>query len=183
MPAHLTDVELETLAIVMDLLVPRAGELGGPDYVDQLLGAFTFDPPRIWAGGPFSGRHGGDASFDRWIELGAAEELSWRTRIEGSRGLREREFNGPVVGLQDLYRAGIASLGDDFVSAAPDEQQCRLDACDEAFRAQVFEHACESIYGDPIYGGNRDAEGWASIGFTGDTQPRGWTDDEVTHGG
>jgi hypothetical protein len=183
MPVHLTDGEHETLAIVMDLLVPRSGELGGADYVDQLLGAFSFDPPRIWAGGPYSGRHGGDAGFDRWLELGTAEELSWRTRIEGSRGIAEREFNGPVVGLQERYRDGLTSLGDDFADVAPDEQQRRVDECDAAFRDQVFEHACESIYGDPVYGGNRNGEGWASIGFAGDTQPRGWTDDEVTHGG
>ena len=42
-------------------------------------------------------------------------------------------------------------------------------------------HACESLYGDPVYGGNRDARGWAAIGFDGDVQPRGWTDDEVTN--
>jgi hypothetical protein len=182
MPAHLTDGELITLAATMDLLVPRSGELGGADYVDQLLGAFTFDPPRIWAGGPFSGRHGGEAGYERWIELGTAEELAWRTRIEGSRGMAEREFNGLVIGLQERYREGIASLGDDFATITPEEQQRRLDDCEEAFRDLVFEHACEAMYGDPVYGGNRNGEGWASIGFAGDTQPRGWTDDEVTHG-
>jgi hypothetical protein len=183
MAAHLTDAERSTLAVAMDLLVPRSGELGGADYVDQLLGAFTFTPPRIWAGGPYSGRHGGEASFDQWLELGTAEELAWRTRIEGSRGLPEREWNGPVVGLQERYRDGLAALGDDFAGAASEEQQRRLDACDEAFRDVLFTHACESLYGDPVYGGNRGGEGWASIGFAGDTQPRGWTDDEVTHGG
>jgi hypothetical protein len=183
MGVHLDDDELATLSVVMDLLVPRAGELGGAHYVDQLLGAFTFAPPRIWAGGPFSGRHGGESGFDRWLELGAAEELAWRTRIEGSRGIPEREFNGPVVGLQAIYRDGLAALGDDFVTAAADEQQRRLDDGDGTFRDLVFTHACESLYGDPVYGGNRGGEGWASIGFAGDTQPRGWTDDEVTHGG
>ncbi len=40
-------------------------------------------------------------------------------------------------------------------------------------------HACESLYGDPVYGGNRDGAGWAAIGFAGDVQPVGWTDAEV----
>ena len=54
----------------MDLLIPGdewgpgAGEAGAADYVDRLLGAFAFDPPRIWAGGPYSGRHGGAPGFD-----------------------------------------------------------------------------------------------------------------------
>ena len=42
------------------------------------------------------------------------QELAWRTRIEGSERRAEREFNGPVVGLQQLYREGIAALGADF---------------------------------------------------------------------
>ena len=35
-------------------------------------------------------------------------------RIEGSQGMPEREFNGPVVGLQERYREGLAALGEDF---------------------------------------------------------------------
>jgi hypothetical protein len=36
------------------------------------------------------------------------------------------------------------------------------------------------MYGDPVYGGNRDAIGWQAIEFPGDVVPRGWTDAEVT---
>jgi hypothetical protein len=64
---------------------PGATALGVADYIDGLLGAFAVDPPRIWAGGPFSGRHGGDASFAEFLRLSRLEELAWRTRIEGSR--------------------------------------------------------------------------------------------------
>ena len=149
--------------------MPVAGLAQAP--VDQRLGAFTFDPPRIWAGGPFSGRKGGEPAFDRWLELGAAEELAWRTRLEGSAGVPEREFNGEVVGWQQRYREGLAQVAaGEPLSATPAE-----------WRDLLFEHACESLYGDPVYGGNRDGSGWAAIGFDGDVQPRGWTDDEVTN--
>ena len=90
--------------------------------------AFTFDPPRIWAGGPFSGRFGGDASFAEFIPLSRVEELAWRTRIEGSRGLPEREWNGPVRGWQEVYRDGIAQLGPDFLAVDAAEQDARVDA-------------------------------------------------------
>ncbi len=184
-PVWLTAAEHRTVTALLDVLIPAdgvspgAGESGGADYVDQLLGAFTFDPPRIWAGGPFSGRHGGEPGFERWIRLGALEELAWRIRIEGSQGRPEREFNGPVTGWQEIYRAALAILGDDFAEAADDEQAARLEATDAAFRELAFVHACESLYGDPVYGGNRDGAGWAAIGFAGDVQPRGWTDAEV----
>ena len=90
---------------------PGAAAAGAPVYIDTLLDAFAYDPPRIFAGGPFSGRWGGDASFENWMSLGRMQELAWRTRIEGSQGLAEREFNGAVVGLQQLYRDGLAVLG------------------------------------------------------------------------
>jgi gluconate 2-dehydrogenase gamma chain len=158
---------------------PGAKALGVVDYIDRLLGAFSFDPPRIWAGGPFSGRHGGEASFDKFLPLSRLEELAWRTRIEGSQGIAEREFNGPVSGWQQEYRDGIAALGADFAGLAPDEQDTRLDAVPE-FKQLLYGHACEGAYGAPEYGGNRGLAGWRAIGFPGDVQPRGYADEEVS---
>jgi hypothetical protein len=148
---------------------PGAVACGATDYVDGLLGAFLVDP----------GRHGGDAGFARFTPLTKHQELAWRTRIEGSLGIPEREFNGPVVGLQERYRAGIAALGADFGDLDGDEQDRRL-AVAPGFKTLLYEHACEGTYGAPEYGGNRDLAGWRVIEFEGDVQPRGYTDDEVT---
>jgi Gluconate 2-dehydrogenase subunit 3 len=158
---------------------PGATALGVADYIDGLLGAFAVDPPRIWAGGPFSGRHGGGASFAQFLRLSRLEELAWRTRIEGSQGIAERELNGPVTGWQQEYRDGIAALGPNFATLTADDQDARLDAAPE-FKQLLYGHACEGAYGAPEYGGNRDLAGWEAIGFPGDVQPRGYTDEEVT---
>src|SRR5215469_8576783 len=107
---------------------PGATEAGVVDYIDGFLGAFAVDPPRIWAGGPFSGRHGGVAGFATFHRLTALDELAWRTRIEGSLGKPEREWNGPVVGLQERYRNGLAALGADFLGVDETEQLARLKA-------------------------------------------------------
>jgi hypothetical protein len=157
---------------------PGGAALGVADYIDNLLGAFTFDPPLIFAGGPFSGRFGGDASFAEFLPLSPNEELAWRTRIEGSNGQPEREFNGPTRGWQSVYRDGIAALGDDFTDVDGDEQDRRL-AAQHRFRNVLYEHACEGAYGAPEYGGNRNLAGWQAIDFPGDSQPRGYTDEEV----
>jgi hypothetical protein len=186
-PIWLSDDEFRILSAACDRLIPStdtfpgATEAGVPDYVDGLLGAFLSDPPRIWAGGPTSGRHGGRRAFEQFHRLSSLDELAWRMRIEGSRGLPEREFNGPVVGLQQRYRDGLAALGSDFDAVGPEEKDQRLRSVPE-FTELLYDHACEGMYGAPEYGGNRDLVGWRAIGFAGDVQPRGWTDEEVSGG-
>jgi hypothetical protein len=184
MPRFFTDHEYAVVEAVANVLIPPldthpgGGALGVAEYIDCLLGAFTVDPPLIFAGGPFSGRAGGDASFARFLSLSAHEELAWRTRIEGSRGIAEREFNGPVRGWQEIYRDGIAALGDDFCTLDTADQDRHLRAQPE-FRRLCYQHACEGAYGPPEYGGNRDLAGWQAIAFPGDVQPLGYTDEEV----
>jgi len=184
MPVFFTADEYRQVEAVCARLIPTdqdpgATEAGVVDYIDTFLGAFSFDPPRIWAGGAFSGRFGGSPGFATFHRLTPLDELAWRTRIEGSRGLPEREWNGPVVGLQERYREGLALLGADFADAAPEEQDRRLSE-HTGFTALIYEHACEGMYGAPEYGGNRGLVGWSYIGFAGDVQPRGYTDEEVS---
>src|SRR5271163_4656831 len=183
-PVWLSEQEYATLRAACAQMLPSgedtpgAEEAGVADYIDGFLGAFTFDPPRIWAGGPTSGRKGGEAGFVNFHPLSTLDELAWRMRIEGSCGLPEREFNGPVIGLQQIYRQGLAALGDDFVGLGTDQQDARLRSFPD-FVTVLHGHACEGMYGAPEYGGNRDTVGWRSIGFAGDVQPRGWTDADV----
>jgi Gluconate 2-dehydrogenase subunit 3 len=187
MGRFLTQDEYDVVSCIADRMLPPdddfvgGGAAGTAEYVDRTLGAFTFEPPRIWAGGPFSGRFGGPASFDRFIPLSRVEQLAWRTRIEGSRGIADREWNGPVRGWQEIYRDGIAALGADFLALDPKAQAARLGAVPE-LEQLLFVHACEACYGAPEYGGNRELTGWRSIAYAGDVQPRGWPDDEVRHG-
>jgi hypothetical protein len=184
MPVWLNDSEFRNPAAACERLIPAdetagATEAGVPDYIDRMLGAFAVDPPLIWAGGPWSGRFGGVAGFGNFHRLNALDELAWRMRIEGSLGIPEREFNGPVVGWQELYRSGLASLGADFSDVDGEEQDRRLAAAGE-FTALLYGHCCEGMYGAPEYGGNRDTVAWKAIDFLGDVQPRGYTDIEVS---
>jgi hypothetical protein len=184
MPAFFSEDEFRVIEAVCARLIPTdedpgATEAGVAFYIDTFLGAFSFDPPRIWAGGAFSGRFGGAPGFANFHRLTPLDELAWRTRIEGSLGRPEREWNGPVTGLQERYRDGLGRIGADFADLEPEEQDRRLDEHVE-FTKLVYEHACEGMYGAPEYGGNRDLVGWSYIGFAGDVQPRGYTDEEVS---
>jgi hypothetical protein len=184
MTAFLSELQYSILTAVCARLVPAddapdGAEMGAADYIDTFLGAFTFTPPRIWAGGPFSGRFGGAASFSEFEELSPAEELAWRTRIEGSRGIPERERLGPVTGLQETYARGLAELGEEFLALDSAAQDDRLTEVGD-FTRLVYEHTCEGLYGAPEYGGNRDLAGWRYLDYEGDVQPRGFTDAEVS---
>ena len=157
------------------------------DYVDFLLGAFTVDPPRIYVAGPYSGRHGGENGFEVCLPLSRVKEIAWRNTIEGSRGIVEREFNGPVRGLQEIYSEGIEALdaqargryGSDFKTLEAEHQSQLCSKADQEFRAVVFDHTVEGMYAAPEYGGNADCAGWGYILYEGDRQPVGYTRKQV----
>ena len=196
----LSGAELATLRAATARLVPSAPDGPGPgaldvhaaEAIDLLLGAFALHPPLIHAGGPFSGRDGGNRDdFARFVPLDAQTELGWRIRLEGSRGLREREFAGPVVGLQEVYGAGLARLDQlaradahvAFTAASTSVQDTVLAAHDplvERFVTATMTNTLEALCGPPEYGGNHGLAGWSGLGWLGDRQPGGFTAAQVT---
>ena len=197
----LTAKELDTLRAVTARLIPGppddpdpgALEAGVAEAIDMLLAAFMSPSPPIHAGGPFSDRAGGSRDdFADFVPMDRLAELGWRIRIEGSKGLAEREFAGPVVGLQEVYRSGLARLdaaarkrfGVDFASLPGPSQDLLLsDPTDtelQPFISAAFANSLEAMYGPPEYGGNRDLVGWRYTKWAGDSQPRGHSDEEVS---
>ena len=197
----LTAPELDTLRALTDRLIPGPPEdptpgalqAGVAEAIDLLLGAFDVTPPIIHAGGPFSDRAGSRRDdFAHFIVLDRQAELGWRIRLEGSRGIPEREFAGPVVGLQQIYRDGLAHLdqlalskdGRPFAQLDNPSRDAVLgdlaDADLQRFLAAALANTVEAMYGPPEYGGNRDRVGWSSNGWAGDSQPRGYSRREVT---
>ena len=169
----LTDAERSALALIVDRLIPPgadaaaepgAAAVGVVDYIDGMLDAFSVVPPRIFAGGPASGRFGGEASYEPFLPLTRVQERAWRERISA---------------WQRIYRDGLTALGSDFLTAEPLRQE-ELLAAQEEFAELVYEHTCEGFYAAPEYGGNRDLAGWKLANWAGDVAPRGWTADEVT---
>jgi gluconate 2-dehydrogenase gamma chain len=147
---------------------PGAREANVVRYIDVMLGAFTFTPPRIHAGGPYSDRNGGDEDhMADFVPLTPFQEASWRKRIDG---------------LQKTYVAGIKTLdaaaGGDFTTASTDKQDSVLAGAGD-FLGVLFTNAIEGFFSAPEYGGNAGGVGWKEISFHGDTQPRGYTAKEV----
>jgi hypothetical protein len=189
--------ELTTLRALCGRLIPGppddpdpgAIEAKVPEAIDLLLGAFTVQVPPIHAGGPVSNRHGSTHDdFADFVQLDAHAELGWRIRIEGSQGKPEREFAGPVAGLQQLYRDGLKHLDDKAgggFAALPSPAQTLLlqdqsDSDLQAFVDLAFEHCIEFMYGAPEYGGNQGLAGWLYTNWPGDRQPLGFTPTQVS---
>lgn len=175
-----------TLVAAMNALVPLSTEAQAAWYLDQLLGAFDVTPPRIFAGGPYSGRNGGTDDFSSFLPLTRVEALRWRTYLEGSQGLAEREWNGPVKGLLERYREGLDALeaaaqkkGSAFTKLTLDGRKNVLLGADEAFVELLYGHTCEGTYGDPVYGGNHGLSAWKAIDYEGDRHPLGYTPSQM----
>lgn len=188
----LSEAEMRTLRAVVDRLIPPDdGNIGGAacgcaDAIEALLSAFSVDPPRIYAGGPYSDRAGSPVNhFTQFVALDQYEAMAWRLRVEGSAGRPQYEMNGPIVGLQQVYRAGLAALGEGFADLSTGEQEAAMRGSDPAVQALVdicFPHSIQFFYGAPEYGGNRELAGWTFCQFDGDVQPRGYTREQVEEG-
>jgi len=147
---------------------PGAREANVVRYIDVLLAAFSHDPPRIHASGPWSDRSGGDEDYmENFVPLTPFQEATWRKRI---------------AGLQVMYRNGIAALdaaaGGDYAGASAGKKDSTLNDAGD-FRDVLFVHAIEGFLSVPEYGGNQDLVGWKEISWKGDSQPRGYTAAEI----
>ena len=196
-PAFLTQPELETLRALVDRFIPGRPEdahdgavaAGCAEAIDGLLGSFASSPPRIYAGAPFSDRAGSPKNhFAEFLALDPYEEKGWRLRIEGSRGDRRLEFNGPVRGFQEIYRDGLAALAARGFASLPGPARdlALRDAEGDPKVAALIDiawpHTFQFMYGAPEYGGNRDLVAWRYADYDGDVQPRGWTREEIERG-
>jgi len=193
-PARFLALSALVDALIPDDGTPGAAKAGAADYVDGMLGAFASDVPRIFAGGPYSGRHGGLDGFSTFVPLTRVEELAWRIRIEGTKGVAERQFarldvggtaaGGELPGFLAKYEAGLDDLDAqavaqgyaNFADMPVGDRRALLQSGDASMDVRMaFEHAVEGTYGDPVYGGNRDLVGWKAISYEGDRQPVGYT--------
>jgi hypothetical protein len=213
----LTRRELRTLTALCDRIIPPdddpgAGKLGAARYIHDLLRALDRRTPRLFAGGPFSGRNPypdlrrGRPSrrrprneFQRFLPLTDLQELRWRAELFGSATVPEladldAQRGGPLVGLRDLYRQGLARVdeiarqetGTTFVKLDAAAQDAVFAVLDDSFPADprrggrtfmdlLIQHTIEGCFSAPEYGGNARGRGWKMVGLEGDSQPLGFS--------
>lgn len=198
----LTRRELRTLEALCDRIIPPdddpgAGALGAARYIHNLLRALDRRVPRVFAGGPFSGRlpfpdyaRGMPSrrrprnSFEKFVPLTNLQELRWRAELFGSATVPELadldvQRGGPLVGLRDVYRQGLARV-DEIARTETGSSFVKLDA---AAQDAVFEVLDRSFPPDPRRGGRtfmdlliqHTLEGcFAPPEYGGNRRGRGW---------
>jgi len=176
---------------------PGGAALGVTAYIAMLLTAFDHDPPRIYAGGPYSGRQampsasGGPSStfpsddFASFLPLDRYQTRAWMLRIMGSAGVSGGGPNdavtGPVTGLRDVVATAIAAAQAVMPPSVPasalsqDDKTNMLGALDNATRSTLIELVLEGAFSAPEYGGNTGEAGWQMVYFEGDAQPVGYS--------
>ncbi|MFO0577981.1 MAG: serine/threonine-protein kinase [Polyangia bacterium] len=117
------------------------------------------------------------------LPLTREQELDWRLLLYGSAGVPGGGPNeallGPIVGLRQLFREGLAKIGEltrlppaAIQSGDIDDAWTKIPA---GFRAVAADLIVQSALSLPEYGGNINQKGWRMIPFLGDTAPLGFT--------
>ena len=184
--------EREALGSLADCFVPGARGWGAAAYIEKLLSAFEHTPPRIYAGGPFSGRQPypnlqGLASeqfpansFAEFLPLNRVQDRMWRLRLYGSAAIEGGAPNeallGPVRGLREIFKKGLKeALSLSLGETGKGSMELVLPLLPTEFRDALRTLTAESAFAAPEYGGNRGGQGWARAHFEGDTLPLGYS--------
>jgi hypothetical protein len=206
-PTFFTDVERQTLAVLADYVlppddVPGGAALGAVAYIEQLLTGLETDPPRLYAGGPFSDRNPvplldgrpsnvkPENDFSSFLPLTREQKLFWQLQLYGSDsvpggGPNDAAF-GKTVGWRDLCRQGLSralQLAGQPLSLMDQDTLTEVwQKLPPDFVWFVTERVVEAAFGAPEYGGNKDLAGWKMIHFEGDTLPYGYANYDETTG-
>jgi len=202
MPVPIFDAPTRAILVKMaDYYLPSVSPDTGKklydivNFLETFLSAFDQDPPRIFAGGPFSDRHpSADVpapanDFQSSLPLTRYQRLAWQLRLNGPKALAGEPFivlsddlRNNYTGLRDVLTTGLTfalRLANDvgvkrgvmpaelFWAAGPD------------FR-QVFPGLlCEAAFSAPEYGGNLAT--WPEVFYPGDSLPAGYTPAQVAN--
>lgn len=183
--------QLQILSHVVNSIFPHACRLGVLIFIENLLTAFECNPPRIYAGGPFSGRRPYSKNgrptnefpvneFQNFLPLTRVQEQAWKLYLYGSDGVPGGGPNddvlGPITGLRDLMSDGLNFLSYFPIQYLPNFViRLLVRFTGSAFEDATINLTMQAILSSPEYGGNQSLAGWRMIHFEGDTQPLGYT--------
>src|SRR5579875_1803998 len=167
---YLNDFEARTVEAITERIIP-AGEVGGAAeagvvyYIDQALAGFSTKLQRVYR----LGLRELDAWCDREFSAHFVD-LPPERQDTLVRMLLGPELAGPGTAVPP----GSIEPESTAAGATPAARDAAADGGDGSgpgllhrLFAVIREHTIEGYFGDPVYGGNRDAVGWRLVGFPG----------------
>src|SRR5690625_1772336 len=162
--------DFETLAAATERIFPKddngpgAIELGVPYFIDKQLAGFWGFNSKDYTQGPFkpdkSDTHGLQSKLNRGEMF-----------LEGLRRIQEISQKEHDEKFFDLEGEDQDAILERFESNDVDVKGMRADT----FFALLRNTTIEGVYSDPVYGGNKDMQGWKMMEYPG---PRmAWTND------
>jgi gluconate 2-dehydrogenase gamma chain len=120
----------------------------------------------------------------------------------GAAAYIEKSLGGGLAGglknLAGFYNAGLSAVdayaasayGAAFTALPPDQQDAVLSDVESgkatgftpsssAFFAAIHEHTLQGMFGDPVYGGNKNFAGWDLVGYPGVKMPVPASDQKI----
>ncbi len=162
-------------------------------YLQNLFIALDQDPPAIYGGGPFSGRHPlpGDPpptdDFKQFLPMSRHQLLAWKLRLGGPAALAaepfvflNEKFKNNYTGLFDVISQGLARAIEleDGMDPRPVMADVLLSEAGADFKDAFFQLIAEAAFSAPEYGGNLAA--WPEISYPGDSLPAGYTGGQIS---
>ncbi|MGR6899069.1 gluconate 2-dehydrogenase subunit 3 family protein [Rummeliibacillus sp. BSL5] len=156
-----TDADFNVLAAATERIFPKddlgggAIDLGVPYFIDRQLAGQYGSNSKEYMQGPF---HDGSPTQGYQTRLTRAEIFS-----EGVSKLEQE--------AQKRYKKGFTDISDkerDVILTAFQKDKVKMKGVSSAFFFNLLRSATiEGAYADPLYGGNRNMEGWKMKGFPG----------------
>jgi gluconate 2-dehydrogenase gamma chain len=175
---------------------PGAREAGVVYYIDRTLGGAGLGYSlKTYTQGPFP------VVTEEPVTVEAASSRDIYDYVNVASEQIARYGYQSVLAPQEIYRRGLAFLDaytqsefeSNFLDLTEEQQDQVLTAMDEdtatgfegpsakAFFTQLRNDTIEGMFGDPMYGGNRDLVGWKLIGYPG--AQRFYTPDDIKNPG
>lgn len=173
--------EFATVAAIAEQIFPAddeapgATEAGVANFVDRMMASYQGFAQPTYRSPPYMETYEGRVPAPRPDIVFVPEDEAERYGFQSQ------------LGPQDIYREGLAALdrhcrdqrGGSFIDLNEDQQVAvlrdleddEIDTFDDPSAALFFQilhdDTMQGVFGDPLYGGNRDKIGWKMIGYPG----------------
>ena len=157
-----TPIEALLIEAIVDRLIPAdQNSLGGKDagcavFIDRQLAGPFGNADGLYMSAPFL-----TGVSTQGFQADASPATRYRAALKSIADYVEKNFAGKA-----FYQ--LATADQDRILSGLETGSLRLDGADATgFFSLLLQNTQEGYFADPVYGGNRDMEGWKLIGFPG----------------